>query len=449
MKATRTRAAFAVVLAFSVACSSGLVVQGPTAVEPAAPPAARLFLVGDGGVASFGDETAPPGSETRQFHEIVDETVARAVRSAHEDRLLQTLLNEAQNRDHLTPGAVPLIVWLGDNVYEHGVPRDPGAEGLKEGTLSPVGRQYVQAAATIAVQAEVALAARANAVFVPGNHDWDAGVTRRGPDGRVRVIEEGEVLRRYVEGRRAQGVGKGLDIRMLPPGGCPGPAMVELPIAPGARVRVAAIDTEWLLTNEPDRGCPSSGSCGPCTPGTREAVYAALREITRQTQPEDALIVVGHHPLKSYGMHGGQFFGKDPRSWLRWAALSAEDAPHPNNLRMRAGLADAFDAARGQPLLYAGGHDHNLQLIRMPSGPYVAVSGSAAKTDTVRAGGGTRFAHSEHGYMVVDFFEDGRVLLHVVEVPKGDSAIRRLPPFELRPGRGAAPSQSSGIDPEQ
>jgi hypothetical protein len=84
----------------------------------------------------------------------------------------------------------------------------------------------------------------------------------------------------------------------------------------------------------------------------------------------------------------------------------------------------------------------------MPWGPYVAISGSASKTDPVRAGRGTMFARSEHGYMVVDFFEDGRVLLSVVEVPDA-GPIRRRPPFELRAARTDGPGQSSGIDPEQ
>ena len=106
-------------------------------------------------------------------------------------------------------------------------------------------------------------------------------------------------------------------------------------------------------------------------------------------------------------------------------------------------------AARGQPLLYAAGHDHNLQLIRMPSGPYVAISGSASKKDSVRAGRGSLFAHSEHGYMIVDFFEDGRVLLYVVEVPAGDAPVRRYPPFELRAGTREPARQSTGVDPEQ
>jgi len=366
----------------------------------------------------------------------VNEVIGLAVKNARQVRLLQTLKGEALNRDRISPGAVPLIVWLGDNVYERGVPRDPGEEGYKNGELTPVGLEYVQAAATVVVQAQVALEGKANAVFVAGNHDWDQAVTR-GPEGRERVIEEGEVIRRYVEERRVHGaLPDGLQIRMLPAGGCPGPAAVDVPVAADARVRVAAIDTEWLLTDDPDKGCVTGGRCKPCSPGKAEDVYAALGKMSRETGPHDSMLVVAHHPLETYGLHGAQFFWWNPKSWPRWLGLSHEDMPHKSNRRLRAGLASAFDAERGEPLLYAAGHDHSLQLLRLDGhGPYVAISGSASKISSVRAGHDAIFAHGEHGYMVVDFFEDGRVLLYVVEVPIGDVPVKRYPPFELRPAR--------------
>jgi hypothetical protein len=475
MRAIRTRAGIAValaaVLAVDFGCTSSLVVRQSPVTEPTTLPRARVFLIGDGGLASFQEADAseqaegaeqrvekrhapplwarPAAGEKKVFADIVDEAIAGAIRSARPARLLQTLKGEAKSRDRLAAGTTPLIVWLGDNVYEHGVPRDPGAVGYQDGALTPVGIAYVEAAATVVVQAQVAVEAGAHAVFVAGNHDWDHAV-KRGPAGRERVIEEGEVLRRYVQAQRAAGaLPDNLQIGVLPGGGCPGPATVDLPITPDARVRVAALDTEWLITENPDEGCVSGGRCQPCDPATAEGVYAALAGLSHNTRPGDALLVVGHHPLRSYGLHAAQFFWSRPESWMRWAPLSQQDAPHPRNRRMREGLAAAYDAARGEPLLYAAGHEHSLQLIHLPAGPYVAVSGSASKTDPVRAGGDTVFAHSEHGYMVVDFFEDGRVLLYVVEVPDGDGPVRRHPPFELRAALHAAGRQSSGVEPEQ
>src|SRR5690349_11511406 len=106
--------------------------------EPATPPAgrpqARLFLVGDAGIVSFEEAQVekqakkgkrrverqlppwakPRGGEKKVFKDIVDEVVGLAVKSARQSHLLQTLKGEALNRRFLEPGAVPLIVWLGD-----------------------------------------------------------------------------------------------------------------------------------------------------------------------------------------------------------------------------------------------------------------------------------------------------------------------------------------------
>jgi hypothetical protein len=450
-------------LTASVACSEPGYLRYTPATPPKEAPQARVFLIGDGGIASFREGEVPEqtqgakkrvenkhplpvwarvtGGEKKVFKDIVNEVIGLAVKNARQSRLLQTLKGEALNREHLAAGAVPLIVWLGDNVYEHGVPRDPGDQGYRDGELTPVGLEYVESAATVVVQAQVAVEAKANAVFVPGNHDWDHAVTT-GPEGRERVIEEGEVLRRYVEERRAHGgLAEGTQIRLLPTGGCPGPAEVDVPIRGGAKVRVAAVDTEWLLTKNPDEGCVSGGRCKSCDPGTAQAVYQSLHAMAQSCGPRDAMIVVGHHPLRSYGLHGAQFFLSNPKSWLRWLPWSQEDAPSSRNKQLRQGLASIWETDHGAPLLYAAGHDHNLQLIRATDMggkdgvPYVVISGSASKTSSVRLGKGSLFAHDQHGYMVADFFADGRVLLYIVEVAGNDSPVVRYPPVELRPAQ--------------
>lgn len=445
---------FVAVLIATSACSQSHYVRYAPTSPPRTSPLARVFLIGDGGLASFrkGAISEPPaGGEKKAFKEIVEEATALAVKNARESRLLQTLKSEALDRERLAAGAVPLIVWLGDNVYEHGVPRDPGDQGYRGGRLTPVGLEYVRSAATVVVQAQVAVEAKANAVFVPGNHDWDHALNA-GPEGRERIIEEGEVIRRYVAERRAHGgLAEGTDIRLLPPGGCPGPVETDVPMANGARVRIAAIDTEWLLTKDPDVGCVPGGPCRPCHPGSAQAVYDALGAIARSTGPRDAMLVVGHHPLRTYGRHGARAFWNEPKSWVRWLPLSQEDASHPRNRQLREGLASAWSADNDEPLLYAAGHDHNLQVIHVPlgrgesdrertQGPFCAVSGSASKAASVGVGEGSLFADDEHGYMVVDFFEDGRVLLYVVEVPANNAPIRRYPPVEIRAARPAPAS---------
>ncbi len=459
-------------VAIASACSSVRYARYEPALPNPTKVRARVFLVGDAGIVSFEEAEVPEqaekaekrversaagrrvallpawarpkGGEKKVFKEILNEVTALAVKNARQSELFQTLKGEAKNHERLAPGVVPVIVWLGDNVYKRGVPRDPGDQGYKDGELTPLGLEYVQAAATLVVQAQVGADAGADSVFVAGNHDWDSA-RHRGPEGRERVIEQGEVIKRYIEEKRAAGtLPEGRRIRLLPQNGCPGPAVVDVPITESAKARIVAIDTEWLLVNDPDRGCVEGGRCRPCDPGTREGVYAALRELVQQARPGDALLVTGHHPLMTYGEHGGQIFWH-PKTWLRWLPLSAEDMPHSRNRQMREALADAYDPVKGQPLLYAAGHEHNLQLLRLGAkGPYVAVSGAASKLTPVRPGNKAVFTAKKNGYMVVDFEANGRVLLYVVEVSaKGE--VLRHPPVELR-GAGA---QSAGVSPEQ
>ncbi len=84
------------------------------------------------------------------------------------------------------------------------------------------------------------------------------------------------------------------------------------------------------------------------------------------------------------------------------------------------------------PVAYAAGHDHSLQVFRSNIGPpFVLVSGlgSSAKSSVVGDNRQTLFAHSngDHpGFMLVDFLDDDRVRLSVIEYAGKD-----LPPNEV------------------
>src|SRR5262245_10996089 len=108
---------------FAGCAGTRLAPLAPTEPE-ATLPRARVFLIGDGGIASFEQaqveaQTAgaerkvekrhralppwarPPGGEKKVFKDIVDEVIGLAVKNARQVRLLQTLKGEALNRDRL------------------------------------------------------------------------------------------------------------------------------------------------------------------------------------------------------------------------------------------------------------------------------------------------------------------------------------------------------------
>ena len=323
--------------------------------------ASSLFLVGDGGAPA-------PGGEP----------VLAALR---------TLLLAAPDST--------AVVFLGDNIYPRGLPA-PGAPGRAE------------AERRLLDQARATAVGGVRTWFVPGNHDWD----KSGKDGLAAIRRQGALL-------AAEGGGRAV---LLPAAGCPGPAVVEL----GA-LRLVLLDTEWWLTPHQRPGSDA------CPNGTGPAVLEALARAIREAGGRP-VVVAAHHPLATGGEHGGNFGYQDHLFPLRklhpalliplpligsaypvvrGAGYSDEDLSGGRNIRMRAAFDSVF--ACSPPLLYAAGHEHNLQLIDRGRPPLLAVSGSGihGHTSIVTGIPGTRLALSEAGFMRLDHLVDGRLRLGV------------------------------------
>lgn len=296
------------------------------------------------------------------------------------------------------------VAFLGDNIYE---------SGLHE----PSHPDHARDAAYLEAQIDVLRGVDATGIFVPGNHDW-------GYDGERGLAQ----IRRqaaYIE-RAAQ---EGVDVAFLPAAGCPGPAV--LPV--GTTALLVFIESDlWLRDHD---WAESSG----CENTSLEGSLSSLRAIMRENAGGDRrhIVVMAHHPLKTYGPHGGYFGLKDQffpltNFWaplyipipfiypiLRNSGTASQDMSHGRYRRMGDQFAALFSEFAGQPLAHAGGHDHNLQVFdgREYGADYILVSGAGSKQDNVgwddalfAAGRQNR----EQGYMRLEFFRDGRVLLSVV-----------------------------------
>ncbi len=127
------------------------------------------------------------------------------------------------------------VVFLGDNVYETGMPEPTEIEGrpveeILDETLLNLFASRRDAERRVKAQVKGVDVRGARAIFVPGNHDWD----QFGIGGWKRVRE----LERYVEQ-----LAKTTDVRLslLPGGGCPGPITRDL----GRHGRLIVLDTQW------------------------------------------------------------------------------------------------------------------------------------------------------------------------------------------------------------
>jgi hypothetical protein len=286
-----------------------------------------------------------------------------------------------------------IVIFLGDNVYPKGIPPQRGKKRDK-------------AEWKLYQQIETVKNSKARGIFIPGNHDWKYGV-----EG---LLAQQEIVNQEL------GLGS-----FLPEDGCPGPSFID---ANG--VRLIFLDTDHWVNSEIswENQCPHN---------TQDAVLKELEYLISSVQNRE-VVVFGHHPLDTYGPHGGFYDWKDHIfpftdlanwAWLplpivgslyplvRWNVVrSNEDLVGSANREMIQKFSEVF--SKNPPIFYASGHEHSLQVFDGTSATdYILVSGGGAKHELTAVGhkDNTEFAHLFTGFMVLDFLRNKKVLLRIVE----------------------------------
>ena len=293
------------------------------------------------------------------------------------------------------------VIFLGDNMYPEGMTKEKQDE--VEDKLVP--------------QLDVITSSKVHGLFIPGNHDWASGRD----DGYQAILEQQKYINSILSQRP----------NFLPKNGSPGPVSVDLPESTPV-LRLIVLDTQWWLQENPH----SSES--------HESVISELKTLLNTDLP---VMVVGHHPIESYGPHGGFYDWKDHifpgrmyKKWLwvpipivgsifplsRWYIVdNPQDLNGKRYKEMVKQLNLAFKESKQTSLLiYASGHDHSLQVLEGNATDYLLISGlgSSEKASPVSHGDNTLFAHQHTGFMSIDFLMDGRILLRVVE-PIGEKVV--------------------------
>lgn len=311
---------------------------------------------------------------------------------------------QALSRDLRSNGAQHrVVVFLGDNAYPRGLPA-PDQPDRKESERR------------LAAQVDVVTSSGATGYFVLGNHDW----ARYGKEGW-------DAARRQAAFIDSAGGGKAW---LRPSGGCPGPSVVDV----GRRLRLVLVDTQWWLHNGPKPVHPTSSCPTDAEPEIVDSLRAAVSGAAGRL-----VLVAGHHPLTTGGVHGGYFGWRDhvfplrvvfPWLWIplpligslypaaRQSGISSQDLGSRSYQRLIAAFRDAF--ADKPPALYAAGHEHNLQVIAGGPAGLELVSGGGFYGHSGRATPvpGSLFARKASGYGRLDIPESGRARLAVVEVDR-------------------------------
>ncbi|MGN6647803.1 MAG: BamA/TamA family outer membrane protein [Cytophaga sp.] len=289
------------------------------------------------------------------------------------------------------------ILFLGDNIYEKGLP-DKEDNGYKT---------YEEVLAKQLLPFESHLA---KVYMLPGNHDWQ----KSGPQGWERVKREAA----WVDSLNKD------NIIFLPKEGCPGPEEIHI----NDSLVLVILDTQWWLhpfekpLREDDCNCK-----------TEDDVINALKDIAYRNRNK-RIVFTSHHPMRSNGIHGGYYTLKQhifpftemsDNAYIPLPVLGSlyplvrgtfgniQDLKHPEYKNMVKRIEEAMSVA--PDVVYAGGHDHSLQLILENQQRYI-VSGSGINRERVKEGKHAAYVTDQRGFVEVRYCADGSTQILIQEV---------------------------------
>ncbi len=282
------------------------------------------------------------------------------------------------------------VIYLGDNLYKVGLPDN----------AMPT---YQIAKAPLDSQIEIAGKAPVNVFFIPGNHDWANGA-KIGYESILRVQNYIDVLgNKY--------------IKQLPRNGCPGPSEEKI----NDDVTLVMVDSQWWLHENEKPGVESD-----CPYKTKAEVITQLKDIMDKNDKKFVIFAM-HHPIRSYGPHGGFFTLKQhifpftdaiPKLYIPLPIIgsgypltravfgTAQDLKHPLYQDMIKSFEDVVKGHKN--VIFVSGHEHTLQLIKDTN--YInIVSGSGSKTSRVSKSRNTVFASGDYGFATLDVLKNKSV----------------------------------------
>lgn len=292
------------------------------------------------------------------------------------------------------------VLFLGDNVYPAGLPSKDSKHN----------RKHELAQLSLRTQIGFIQDPDARGIFIPGNHDW----AHWGKDGLDYILNQQQWIDSLNDER----------ILMLPRNGCPGPIQVPL----DGNTLLLILDTQWFL-HQYDK--PRDAEL--CQATTTAEVLMQVEDIFRNNR-DKRIIVAAHHPLITYGEHGGIFtwkahifpleeiseylyiplpvIGSIYPLYRKWFG-HIQDTAHPVYEEFACALMNIMRQYPGS--MYVAGHEHALQYILKDSTHFV-VSGSASKTEYVRKKNYAVYAKDVRGFAQLSLLANGGVVVDFHQV---------------------------------
>lgn len=274
-------------------------------------------------------------------------------------------------------------IFLGDNIYPEGfVDKDDDPSGHE------LAKNHLDA------QLKTVEDFQGRTLFLPGNHDWYG-------DGLKGLERQEKYIQKALDSKKS----------FLPDNGCP----LET-IKIGDDILLIAIDTKWYLTNWDKHPTMNDD----CEIKSRGRFFEELESLIKKNVDKTTIIAL-HHPMYTYGSHGGHFsfkqhifpsnggvplpiLGSVANLLRKTSGASMEDQSNKmyNRLKNRIVTLSQFS----NKVIFVSGHEHTLQYIVENNIPQI-VSGSGAKKGATKLLNGSKFSTGKMGYAVLKVFKDG------------------------------------------
>jgi predicted phosphodiesterase len=297
---------------------------------------------------------------------------------------------------HLPTSENSAVIFLGDNIYPKGLPAE--SDFLRE-----------DAESVLRIHHEALKGFKGQVLFISGNHDWNKGKS----DGLEYVLRQQTYVNQLFNN----------NYNFLPLNGCPGPTEVNI----NENLTIIAINTQWWV----QKGEKPLGKSNGCGIETEEEFFEKLELILEQNKHKRVL-VIGHYPIYSNSLHGGKYkirhhlfpftiYKKNAFLLLPLVGSllplyrkyfgAREDLSHHKFKVLRKRLKAIFRKHPG--LIYAAGHEHNLQYIEKYNNNFL-VSGAASKATYVLDSKYSKFGISAKGFFKLKFYDNLKVKTEVL-----------------------------------
>lgn len=294
---------------------------------------------------------------------------------------LEMMLNET--------GEKGAVVFVGDNLYPDGL---PPRESENRNELET----------KLVAQLETVKNFPGKIIFMPGNHDWES----TGGNGLEYVNRQERFIEEYLNRGNI----------FLPDNGNPGPVQVTLTNIEDENgeftdLNLIVMDTQWWL-HPHQKPFPGSADSEE---DVKKNFRAELENLMSQNTGKE-VIISSHHPMETYGRHGGKFplkthllppVGGSLYAGYRKIWGYTQDVPHKTYSQMKDDILTASEDHRG--VILAAGHEHSLQFIPFEDREnlyYQIVSGSATKSSFVKKERGPVHTFQKYGFGVLRYFPD-------------------------------------------